>query len=190
MERVYADLLTEAPGLDMTAIRRVQIPLNIESSTLTTPSVVKLGAFKGFSLPIWSTGATISEELYVKAKVPDQWDGKSAATLRLSVALSGTEATPNAFQFNFAWQKHSTLATSTVVSADSGDVDIVAGSLATYSIYEATMSLAYSSLSAGEYIAGRIRRKAADGTDITNEIIVLGGVIEFQVNRIFGKIGE
>lgn len=185
-QRVYPQLITEAPGLDLTGARKLVIPLQIESSSAATPDVVEFGAYKGFSLPIWATGTTAQEQLFVRIKVPDQWDGKSDGVLRLSACLSGTEATPNAFQFTCSWAASASLGTSTIASADSGDIPIVAGSLAKYSMYEVEMALP--SLVADTFIAGRIRRIANSGgagTEITNEPIVLYAEAEFTVNKIF-----
>jgi hypothetical protein len=191
--RYYPELLKEAPQLDITGKRKISLGLIIESSSNSTPSIVKFGAYKAFSLPIWSSsGATAQEQVFIKAKVPDQWNELNAATLKLLVALAGTEATPNAFNFKLGWQAKNALsqAGSTMASTTSGNVAILAGSLATYSLYEVEITLAASNFSPGNYISGVLGRIASTTTEITNEIIIVNGHIEWIINKVFAESEE
>jgi len=191
MKRDYVELLKEVPQLDMSGRIRMIERLNLESATMSTPSVVKLGAFKGLSLPVWSTGATATEEIYFRSKVPDQWNDVDSAILELLVALSSSETADTKFQLNCSWDgiTSASLASSSVTSVDSGDINVDSDTLATASAYFTyCIPFTLSSLVAGEYIAGRIRRIAnSAGSGISGEVIVLDASIKFYVNKIYGK---
>ncbi len=193
MQRTYAELLKEAPELNMTGNRKLTKVLHFDSCTLSTPSPVRIGGYKGFSLPIWSSsGATATEQVYFQTKVPNQWDEKSSATLKLLIGLGATQSTPTQFRVSCLWNAGnvSTLASSSVTVTDnSDDIPVVDGSLDIESLYEPSIQLSLTDLTAGDYISGKIRRIANSdgaGSEITDEIMILGGVLEWKVNKIFG----
>ncbi len=191
-ENEYVKVLKHAPGLDMTGTRKMSELLSMESSSFATSCVVRFGAHKGFKLPIWdATGATALKQIHIKMRVPEQWNAKGDATVKLLFALSGTEATPSACQFRCLYDvcQSGGKAHATYASVDSGDVYVVSGSLATYSAYEATLTIPADDFVAGDYIGGLIRR-IASSTGATgvmaNDVIVLKGQVEWEVDKIYG----
>jgi len=194
MDNEYVKVLKHAPGLDLTGTRKLSELLNFEVSSFATSNIVKFGCYKGFSLPIWeSTGATAEQQIYIKMRVPDQWDGKGAATIKLLFALGGTEATPAACQFRCIYESGQSggLANATLSSADSGDIPVVAGSLATYSLYESKIEIPSTSFAAGDHLAGLIKRIAsstgATGA-MSNNVIILNGLVQWQVDKIYAEL--
>ena len=174
--------LTLRPSLDMAAVGQNE-----------KPTIVTVGAFQGFSLPIWATPAQDDEELFFRMRVPYRWDGVSDIVFRVLACLSGAEDIGDDFNLQLSWEHATTVG---AVAATTNDVpvqtEIVAGRVAQYSNYEVSFTIDYdidgegNEITAGEILGGRLRRVAVAGTEVDNEIIILDSVVEYQIDKLYG----
>ena len=161
-----------------------------------TPTTVDYGAFKGYSLPIWSTPANADEELYFSLNVPDRWDGESDVVIDIQAALSNDETVNDAFNLQLVWQ-HSKAGfgltskiLSNVVIPITKETNIPIGRNPQYNTYMIQYALNWDEntpnvMESHDLLAMRLRRIAAVGTEITKEIIVLDAHCHFTVNKMF-----
>jgi hypothetical protein len=180
-----------------TAKRHLTLRPQLSSSTLIkTPLAVKptpitLGAFTGFSMPIYNSD---EEELYFRLRTPYRWDGNSNPSFKMIIALSAAEDVGDKFKFQLSWNNTSTTG---VIEADNVDVEtettVVTDHSAQYSTYIVTFELDYDNaglqqtMISGNNVVGRIRRIAASSLEVSNEIYIMDWVSVWQVNKIFGN---
>lgn len=206
-DRIYPQLINEAPLLDLTGRRKMVMTLDLHSASISTasgaaeiPTVAKIGPFKGFSLPIWAaTGATAYEELYTNIRLPDILDPRFNATLKLFTCLSGTEASGTKFRFVADWKggvDSSSISTSSDATEYSDDI-VLSAAEATYASHQVDISISIAdSIGAGValpsdlWIGGRIRQVAPSTGKATaaNEIVVLGAALEFTIDKLFAQV--
>ena len=152
------------------------------------PTFVTLGAYAGYSFPIYNTD---DEELFFRENIPGRWDGASNINAYMVLMLSAAEDVGDKFKFQLSWASHVT--GSGVLSSTTTDVPIeqaVATSRsAQYSIYLLTFAIDYTvptpDMAAGDHFGGRIRRIAAAATQVSNEIILLDFYMTYNVNKIY-----
>jgi hypothetical protein len=155
---------------------------------LAKPTAVALGAFSGYSMPVF---ASDDEELFWRMCVPGRWDGASDIEYGIQVALAGAEDVGDKFQFQLSWA--SKAPGSGVISTSTTDVPVeqtvLVSRSAQYSIYELTFTIDWdlpaTDVAASDILVGRLRRIAASSLETAGEIIVLDHCIKFQVDKMF-----
>jgi hypothetical protein len=155
------------------------------------PTAVSIGAYSGYSMPIWSTPANQYEELYWRLLVPGRWDGASDIAYNLVVALSAAEDVGDDFNFQLSWAniEPTTGAMSSSTTDVTVDTNITAGHSAQYSIFKLAFTIDWDivtpDIAISDLLVGRIRRVATAGTEVSNEVIVLDHQLVFQVDKLF-----
>ena len=156
------------------------------------PTSVSLGAYAGYSMPIWSTPANQYEELYWRLCVPGRWDGTTDISYHINVALAAAETLNDEFKFQLSWSN--TNSTTGVISDATKDVEVGAvcstGHNAQYSVFEVTFTIDISEapispVAISDVLVGRIRRIASGGTEISGECIIFDHTLNFVVDRVF-----
>jgi hypothetical protein len=153
------------------------------------PTLVRVGSFAGFSLPIYNND---DEELFLKGTVPRRWDEISDPKIVITCVLASAEDVGDKFQLRASWARKAV--TSGVISTDTTDSDITqvvaADRNAQYSIYELVHTVDWDLLDPdieiNDLFSVRIRRIAAAAPQITGEVIVLGVEYQFTVDKMFG----
>jgi len=151
------------------------------------PTQVLVGVFAGFSFPIYNTD---NEELFFKQTIPGRWDGASDITYHMKVALANAEDVGDKFKFQLSWEH---AFTDTEIPATSNDVTtevtILTDRNAQYDEYDVAFTIDYDIDGAGSeiekhcLIAGRLRRIAASGNEVDNEIIVFDHHIHYNIDK-------
>lgn len=195
-ERIYVRLIKEEPGFDMTGLRKMSVPVWFSSNSAATPSKISVVSFNGFSMATWATPNNMSE-IYTMLKWPDQIRPKNSIYLRLMVALGATEATASKFRFKLDYCMacfNYVLNDYALPSTASAGITITDPS-GMYSIHEVKMKMTVpetidrANLSGSDvWMSFRLRRIAPlSGSEVAARPIVFGGVVEFPVDKIFGK---
>lgn len=153
------------------------------------PTQVVVGIFKGYSFPTYAA----NEELFYNVRVPYRWNGTSDIQICFEVALANVEDIGDTFKFQLSWEHfHS----DDVIVATSNDVEIqqavLSGHTAQYSVYHLHFTIDYDIDGPGNEVHAdcnlgfRLRRIASSGTQVSNEIIVIDSVVDFQVDKLYG----
>lgn len=152
---------------------------------ISKPTLAKIGAFQGYSLPIYSSD---NEELFMTMRIPDRWDGETNIHFRLSCALGGAEDVGDKFKMNVATNSYDP--NNSVVPATENDVPcemtVVTGRASQYAPYECTDEIDCSSISPGDIMGIHITRIAASASEVTNEIIVIVCTMEVPIVEPYG----
>lgn len=153
------------------------------------PTAVAVGPWSGYSFPIYNND---DEELFWRLHVPGRWDGTTDIEYWLTVCLSAAETEGDDFKFQLSWSNSTgtTGVITTDVVSPTADGDCSAGHTAQYSIFRLGFTIDVSAgpivaVSPGDILAGRVRRIASGGVEVSNEIIVLDHWINFTVDKIF-----
>jgi len=164
-----------------------------EVNKANAPTAVTVGScFHGFSMPVYNDN---NEELFYRQDGPRRWDGESNPMAKVTVCLADTEDADDSFKLEYSWNHICQTTIGARVPSSSHDITkeitIEANATIQYSTYLATFLIDYdiepaTPLIACDVLGGRIRRLAADGTDIDNELIVLDHVVEYTVDKMFG----
>lgn len=166
--------LTVRPDLDFATV-----------AALGKPTAAVLGAFPGFSLPIY---AADNEELFLHLKVPERWDGTTNPKLKVCCYLAIAETIGDVFQLQASY--NSALCGGGVIPAGVTDVNVQQAVLtdreAQYNSYELEFTIPAAGLTAGDKLGIRIRRIAATGTAIAGEIVVFDTIVEFCRDKLGG----
>lgn len=175
-------ILTLRPHMSTSQI--IKTPLSLK------PTPITLGAFTGFSMPVYSAD---EEELYFRMRAPYRWDGTTNPWFKMIVALSAAEDVGDKFQFQLSWNNTSVTG---AIEADTVDVStettIITDHSAQYSTYSVAFELDYDNaglqqtLIARNNLVGRIRRIAASSLEVSNEIYILDWITQWSVDKIFG----
>lgn len=154
------------------------------------PDQVQVGVAFGYSMPIY---AADNEELYFKQHVLHRWDEASNIRSKIIVCLANAEDVGDKFKFQLSWEH---TPQDGVVPVTSHDVEVeqavLTGRNAQYSVYVLTFTLDYdiegegNEVKVGETLNVRLRRIAAAAPQITNEIIVLDWIVEYQRDKFGG----
>lgn len=168
-------------------------PAFVAGRTATgVPTSVFLGVYAGYSMPIWTSPNDQYEELFWRLAVPGRWDGVADVTYYLVVCLSAAETLGDDFRFQLSWSN--TNGTVGVINATTVDVtadgDCSVGHTAAYSVFKLSYTIDVSAgpisvVAASDVLAGRVRRVASGGTEISGEVIVLDHWLDFTVDKIF-----
>ena len=149
------------------------------------PTQIAIGVFKGFSFPIFNND---DEELFYKVRVPYRWDGESDIFCDCTVTLVDAEDVGDKFQFRCSWEHISHDGTTVNTSNDiDTEVTVVTGKTAQYSNYHLHFAVDYNiddsgnEIQSDELLNFRIRRIAASGSEVDNEIILLDVVVDFDI---------
>ena len=156
------------------------------------PTAIVLGAYSGYSLPIYSSPANQYEELRWRLVVPGRWDGTTDIQYALYVALSAAETEGDDFRIQLSWSS-SAYTTGVITNATkdvTADGDCTAGHTDAYSVFKMTFTVDISEgpispVVIGDVLSGRLRRVASGGTEISGEIIILDHMLNFVVDKIF-----
>ena len=152
------------------------------------------GVYKGFSFPIYNDD---NEEIFFREHTPHRWDGVSDITVRVLTCLANTEDVSDSFRFKLMWnhmvsgQPVPASGTSKAVNVDQ---TILTGRNAQYDPYLLSFTMDYDAdgvgdeIKDGEEIGIRLYRIGTSGTsEVTNDIIVLDWVTEFQTDKMYGE---
>lgn len=161
-------------------------------SALGKPTIVTVGLFQGFSLPIYSAD---NEELFMNFNVPGRWEGISDIEVDIIVALSQAETANDDFKLQLSWQNSATgFDTTSVILDQTGhdvevETNIPAERNAQYDTYTVTFIIDWDidspNIVAHDAFTMRLRRIAADGTEIAGEVIVIDAHCHFIVDKMF-----
>jgi len=165
--------LTLRPDLDYTTI-----------TALGKPSSVILGAFPGFSLPVYAA----DEELFMSMKVPERWNGTTDLRFKVCVYLAGAEDIGDVFKLQTSYA--STPCGAGIVPSAVTDVEVQQAVLtdraAQYDTYELEFAIPAAGLSVKDKLGIRIRNIVATGTPITGEIVVFDTILELKRDKLGG----
>jgi len=166
--------------------------IRIGAGTTLVPTPVSLGAFTGFSMPIYNTD---NEELFFRMRASYRWDGASNPFFRMIVALSAAEDVGDKFKFQLSWNNTSVTG---AIEADTVDVltetTIITDHSAQYSTYSVPFELDYDNAGLQQTmvprnnLVSRIRRVAASSLEVSNEIYILDWITSWQVDKMFGQV--
>lgn len=149
-----------------------------------TPTQVQVGAFFGYSLPIYNND---NEELWFRKMIPGRWNGISNIQFHVMVALSAEEDVGDKFKLQLSWNKS---AHSAVIPVTFNDIVketiVLTGRNSQYDVYNLYFEIPYTGISTDELFAARLRRIAASSLEVSNEIIILCWYMDFATNKIFG----
>jgi len=155
------------------------------------PTQITLGAFKGYSFPIFNSD---DEQLWFRETVPERWGGASDIVFHVKVALANTEDVGDVFKFQLSWE-HAVAGEPVPVTSNNVEVQqaVLTDRNAQYDEYMLTFTIdhnidgAGNEIKAHELLGARLRRIAATGTAVDNEIIVLDWHTHYPVNKMFGN---
>lgn len=146
------------------------------------PSPVAIGASSGFSMPVYNND---NEEIFFTLKIPRRWDGTTNPNVYVYAHLGNSEDVGDKFKLQLSYVGN---ATTGVLSASTNDVPIettvATGRAAQYDTYLVTFPLDATKVAAGAEFKGRLRRIAASGSEVSNEIIVTSAYINFKRDKI------
>jgi hypothetical protein len=154
------------------------------------PTTVELGAYSMYSMPIWNSD---DEELFWRLQVPRRWDGASDIHYYLVCALSAAETENDDFAFQLSTAF--TTATTGVIASATTDVTVPqncgAGYTAQYSVFKLDFTIDWDAptpdMAPKGVLAGRVRRVASGGVEVSNEIYVVDHWLTFTVDKVFGN---
>ncbi len=169
-------LLTLRPEINIDEIKKQLVP-----------EQTQIGVAFGYSMPIY---AADHEELYFKQHTLHRWDEASDIRVKAIVCLANAEDVGDKFKFQLSWQH---IPQDGVVPVTSHDVEveqtILTGRNGQYAVYVLTFTVDYdidgvgNEVKAGETLNARLRRIAAAAPQITNEVIVLDWIVEYQRDK-------
>lgn len=160
-----------------------------QTAAKVKPTPVTLGAFAGYSMPIYNSD---DEELFWRLGVPGRWDGASDITYYLVVCLASAEDEGDDFGYQLSWAF--TDGTTGAISSSTTDIPTVtqncgSGHTAQYSVFKLSFTIEWDAptpdVAAGGVLAGRVRRVASGGTEISGEVIVLDHWLDFVVDKVY-----
>lgn len=160
-----------------------RVPITFSTAqALGKPTAVTIGANSGFSMPVYNND---NEEIFFTLKIPRRWDGTTNPIVTVLAHLGNTEDVGDKFQFQLSYVCN---ATTGVIAATTNDVPIettVATSRAAqYDTYAVNFTLNAALLAAGCEFKARLRRIAASGSEVSNEVIVTSVYINFKRDKI------
>lgn len=170
---------------------RPNVNMGIIGKNSFKPTAVEIGAFQAFSMPIYNTD---NEELYFRMRTPFRWDGTTNPYFKMMVALSAAEDVGDKFQFRLDWNNTSVtgLLETDVVTVDT-ETTVITDHSAQYSTYSVAFLLDYDNaglqqnLAARNNLVGRVRRIAASGSEVSNEILVVDWITEWSLDKLYGS---
>ncbi len=153
---------------------------------LGKPTTVSIGAFRGYSMPIYSAD---NEELFFSENVPGRWDGVSDITVNILVALAAAETPGETFKFQFSWNQ---AGETDVVPTSTHDVtdEIAVVDETQYATYMLTFVIDYN-IDGGDVVAthddlvGRLRRIASGGDEVDGEVIVIAWHTHYNIDKTY-----
>lgn len=159
------------------------------------PTVITVGIWQMFSLPIWAAPADSDEQLVYELRVPYRWDGVSDFAVPFHVALGAGEDVGDKFKLQLSWEHDPC---GGIIPATSNPLEVettvLAGRNAQFDCYEISFTIDYdidgagNEIVAGELLGGRLRRVAASASEITGEVLVRQHTeIEQVVDKMFGS---
>ena len=153
------------------------------------PANIALGVYYGFEMPVsnWAD----DQYLFLTHSVPRRWDGVSNPIYSVACIL-GTANTDVKFQMRVGWRHYTP--DGDVLPDTSTNVDVetvVSGAKLQYFSYKVNFTIDYDiltpdNMAAGDVLALKIGRiaKTAGGTEATGNIIIFGGVIQYNRDKV------
>lgn len=182
-EIIPSGKLSLRPSLDLASVGKQE-----------KPTVITIGVFRCFSMPIWSSPANADEELFYETRVPYRWDGISNLIVPFNVALEENESVGDKFKLQLAWEHDDCTGIIPVTSNNvEVEIEVLAGRNNQHDSYCVEFAIDYdidgagNEIQVGSLIAGRLRRIAASSNEITNEVLIRYHLeVEQTVNKFFG----
>ena len=147
------------------------------------PTAINIGAYSGFSMPVYNSD---NEELFFGIKVPRRWDGTTNPVVYVLCHLGNTEDVGDKFKFQLSYVGKEYGAG--VISATTNDLTtettVITGRAAQYDSYVVAFTLDATKLCTDCLLDARLRRIAASGSEVSNEIIVTDAYINFKRDKI------
>ncbi|MFA5692730.1 MAG: hypothetical protein WC907_03855 [Acholeplasmataceae bacterium] len=152
------------------------------------PTVVHHGASHGYSLPIYADN---DEEIYMHDHIPGRWDSASDIVVTAKGYLGAAEDVGDSFRLQLSWSNKAM--TSGVVPSTTTDINVettlTEGRNAQYSAYKINFTIDWNLLTPNiaidDYLAMRLRRIAAVGTDIDGEFVIVDIVMTYRTNKYY-----
>lgn len=146
------------------------------------PTAVTVGANSGFSMPIYNSD---DEEIFFTTRVPRRWDGTTNPVVTVLAHLGNTEDVGDKFNFQLSYVCNSTTG---VLSATTNDVPVettvATGRAAQYDTYAVEFTLDATKLNNFCEFKARLRRIAASGSEVDNEVIITSAFINYKRDKL------
>jgi len=172
-------LLTLRPEINISEINKRTVPVQTQR-----------GVFFGYILPVYDTDY---QEIYISQRVPYRWDESSDIRVQVRIMLAAGEDVGDKFNLQLAWENAvcgnivpdsvNLVPVETTLLADRNDA---------FDEYCITFTIDYdidgegNEIKAGSFLAMRLRRLAASSLEITDNIILLDFLIEYQRDKFGG----
>lgn len=160
-----------------------RIPITFSSAQAQgKPTAVTVGCNSGFSMPIYNND---DEEIFFTLKIPRRWDGTTNPVVSVKAHLGNTEDVGDKFQLQLSYTCNSETG---ALSATTNDVPVettvLTDKTAQYSTYPVSFTLDATKMIAGCEFKARLRRIAASGSEVSNEVIVTSVFINFKRDKL------
>jgi hypothetical protein len=153
------------------------------SQALGKPTAVSIGAYSGFSMPIYNSD---NEELFFGITAPRRWDGTTNPIVYVLCHLGNTEDVGDKFKYQLSYvgKAYASGVISTATTDVTTETTVATGRAAQYDSYVVSFTLDATKLCAGCLLDARLRRIAASGSEVSNEVIVTDAYINFKRDKI------
>ena len=147
------------------------------------PTAVVLGAFSGYSLPVYNND---NEELFFGLKMPRRWDGTTNPVVYVMCHLASAEDVGDKFklQLSYASKEYGAGVISNTVNDVEVETTLLTGRAAQYDTYVVAFTIDATKLCAGCLLEARLRRIASAETAITGEVIVTDVYINMKRDKL------
>ena len=153
------------------------------SQALGKPTAVAIGAYSGFSMPIYNSD---DEELFFGIKAPRRWDGTTNPVVYILCHLGNSEDVGDKFKFqlSYAGKEYGAGVISTATNDVEVETTVLTSRAAQYDSYVVAFTLDATKLCAGCLLDARLRRIASASPAVSNEIIVTDAYINFKRDKV------
>lgn len=147
------------------------------------PTPVAIGVFSGYSMPIYNSD---DEEIFFGMKVPRRWDGTTNPVVYVFAHLGDTEDVGDKFNFQLSYQSRDYGAGVLVATTNDVPVEttVLTGRNAQYDSYIIEFPIDATKLCAGCLFEARLRRIAASGNEVSNEVIVTDCYVNMKRDKV------
>jgi len=153
------------------------------SQALGKPTAVSIGAYSGYSMPVYNSD---NEELFFGIKAPRRWDGTTNPIVYIFCHLGNSEDVGDKFKYQLSYvgKEYGSGALTTATNDVEVETIVLTSRAAQYDSYVVAFTLDATKLCAGCLLDARLRRIAASGSEVSNEVIVTDAYINFKRDKI------
>ena len=147
------------------------------------PTAVTLGAFSGYSLPVYNND---NEELFFGLKMPRRWDGTTNPVVYVMCHLASAEDVGDKFklQLSYASKSYDSGVISNAVNDVEVETTLLTGRASQYDTYVVAFTIDATKICAGCLLEARLRRIASAATAITGEVIITDVYINMKRDKL------